>query len=476
MLDCPIQLEFYQYEIGDEVIVLDVQSSSFFTVDKLTSEILELADEYLTKDIIAILNEDYLKEDIIDRLNYLEELWADKKLNPPDSKKSTIDSFYEYKLKLHPTSKCNLNCEYCFGDEVYSNGRNNISFEVAKDAIDFLVYEFGADGGSYNVDLTGSAEPLLRFEFIKKIKQYCENLSEEIDKRILVSLCTNGTLLDKEKSSYLKQNRMLYGISIDGGQLVHNDLRSYQNGKNTYQDIIKNCQAIEDKKYLGFAVTLTGKHTKVKDIFLDLFNLDLAETISIKPIRLTPDSEYAINENNIDEIKDGYNELVLFLIEETIQGNVEYLYAIIKGADYFGKFLKRTIRNDRVIYRCSAGLSNFSVNHKGEIYSCAVELNNEAFKMGDIYSGIDKKEQQRLSLLYADNIDYCKGCWARYLCSGECFAMGYQIHQKMEQPYRVMCEYRKHLIRLSMYLWTKIREDNPGIFDAIAREAKERKW
>ena len=253
-------------------------------------------------------------------------------------------------------------------------------------------------------------------------------------------------------------------------------MRIYKDGRGTFKDIVKNCEEIEDREFLGFAVTLTGKHTNIKDIFLKLFQLNLVDSIGIKPIRLRPDNEYAMNEDNLEQIKEGYNEFALFLIEEIAKGNTEYLYAILRSADYFGKLLKRTIRNDSVIYRCSAGLNSLSVNHKGEIYSCPVQLNNSSFKMGSIYTGVDREVQEDLRQLYADNIPYCQGCWARYLCSGECFAVGEMVHQQKERPYRVMCEYKKHLIRLSIYLWTEIQEINPGIFDSIYRECMKMEW
>ncbi len=476
MLDCPVNLELYKYEIGDKIIVLDVQSSFFFVIDELTSQIIDLAEEYITKDIINILEEKYQKGKIIDRLNKLDKLWEEGKLNSSDRFQGGLKNFWNYELKLHPSSNCNLNCVYCFGEKIYSNKRSEISIKTAKDAINFLVYEFGSDGGEYKVDLTGSGEALLRFDFIKEINKYCERLSQKIGKRILVSLCTNGTLLSKEKSSYLKNNKILYGVSVDGGELIHDNLRPYKNGQGTFKDVINNCRAIENREYLGFAVTLTGEYTNVKDIFLKLYQLDLADTIGIKPIRLPPDQKYSINKENIEKVKEGYNELALYLIQEVAKGKTDIFYTLLRGDDYFGKFLKRTIRHSRVIYRCSAGLNSFSVNATGDIYNCPVEINNDKFKMGNIYKGVDKEEQERLRGLYADNIRECKGCWARYLCAGECFAVGNMIHGRLEKPFRAMCEYKKHLIRLSMYFWTELKEMNPAVFDSVYQECSKKEW
>jgi uncharacterized protein len=121
-------------------------------------------------------------------------------------------------------------------------------------------------------------------------------------------------------------------------------------------------------------------------------------------------------------------------------------------------------------------LNSFSINAEGDIYNCPVELNNPAFELGNIYQGLDDEEQDRLRGLYADNISWCQGCWARYLCSGECFAVGELIHQRMEQPNRIMCEYKKHLIRLSMYFWITLKEENQDIFKALYKTCRINSW
>jgi len=47
--------------------------------------------------------------------------------------------------------------------------QNNISVETAIKAIDYFILEYGKDGLMYTIDLAGSGEPLLRFDFIKTI-------------------------------------------------------------------------------------------------------------------------------------------------------------------------------------------------------------------------------------------------------------------------------------------------------------------
>lgn len=62
-----------------------------------------------------------------------------------------------YTLCIHPSRKCNLACKYCFGEEDHLV-KEEISFEVIKDAIDFLIYQYGKNGRQYFIDLSGSGE------------------------------------------------------------------------------------------------------------------------------------------------------------------------------------------------------------------------------------------------------------------------------------------------------------------------------
>ena len=63
-------------------------------------------------------------------------------------------SYGQFTLCLHPSRKCNLNCKYCFRKSEYL-GEQQLTFEVAKDAIDFLVDKYAPCASKYVVDLSG---------------------------------------------------------------------------------------------------------------------------------------------------------------------------------------------------------------------------------------------------------------------------------------------------------------------------------
>ena len=128
----------------------------------------------------------------------------------------------------------------------------------------------------------------------------------------------------------------------------------------------------------------------------------------------------------------------------------------MKSEDYFGRFLKATLRPFRMYYRCSAGISAFAVDANENIIICPAFIGEKEGIIGNLDNGIDLKYKEKFETLYADKIEYCKNCWARYTCGGECFAVGFNSNKIFEKPNPIMCELKKYLIQLAIYFWTSL--------------------
>ena len=89
---------------------------------------------------------------------------------------------------------------------------------------------------------------------------------------------------------------------------------------------------------------------------------------------------------------------------------------------------------------------------------------------GTLDKGFEKEKLEKLENLYADKITYCKKCWARYTCAGECFAVGYENSGKFEKPTKVMCELKKYLIQLSVWFWTCLRFEHPEVYKSCVEK------
>ena len=120
-------------------------------------------------------------------------------------------------ITLVLTHQCNLRCSYC-----YEKHKDNcrMSFETAKDILD---KELNIDDGTKEVeiDLFGG-EPLLEFELIKEIVNYCR--SQKYSQDYIFYIITNGACLTDDMKTWFANNNdiLQIGLSLDGTREMHN--------------------------------------------------------------------------------------------------------------------------------------------------------------------------------------------------------------------------------------------------------------
>lgn len=365
--------------------------------------------------------------------------------------------FSEYKTTsvtfcINLSDSCNLSCDYCFNLK-----KNNKSVSL-EDALKFLdtCFETFKNKEKYYVDLSGKGEPLLYLNKILEIKRYCDEKSNELKREVLVQLVCNGTLLDSLTADILQKNGILFGVSLDGCEFVHDKHRKTKDCKPTYQLILDNVNNIPHHEYVGAACTLTSDVFSLKDSLIELsktFN-----TVSYKPSR---DCDFAFDEQSIDGWLASYDELVLFLASETIRGNLKYIRILLNGEDYLGKFIRRMVLGQRNIIRCDAGLSRFCLDDDGKIYSCPAAFSEESLCVGNKDS-INFKQSEALFKKQL-NKKGCGTCVFRNICGGEC-----QLEKILSKGInKTMCKYKSHLILLSMYFVNEVHEHNSLSFKEI---------
>ena len=353
---------------------------------------------------------------------------------------------------INISNACNLKCDYCF------NKLKNGNSILLNNAIEFLETCFNAfpNKEKYYIDLSGKGEPLLFLEKILEIKKYCDKKSNELKREVLVQLVCNGTMLDPLTVKILQTNGILFGVSLDGNVDIHNLHRKTKTNNNTFETILNNVKMIPNHEYVGAACTLTNDVFSLKNSLVNLSKI--FKTISYKPCR---NCEYSINNKSIKKWLEIYDELTLFLTNETIKGNNEYIKTLLNGEDYFGKFIKRIILGQRTLIRCDAGLSRVTLDDDGKIYACPASLNMSKFTIG----AKNKIETSSMTKLFEKQLDKseCKLCDFRSFCGGEC-----QIEKELSHGInKIMCEYKKHLILLSMYFLNELANKNKGEYKKI---------
>ena len=145
----------HQYQQNGYNIVLDVYSGSIHYVDDLVYDIIAIYQSNPRELVIRQMLEKYQdnpdidEQEVSEALDDIQELIDNGQLFSEDA---FIDQAFTLKKKqnnlkalcLHIAHTCNLNCEYCFASQgKYHGKRDLMSFEVGKQALDFLVANSG---------------------------------------------------------------------------------------------------------------------------------------------------------------------------------------------------------------------------------------------------------------------------------------------------------------------------------------------
>ena len=216
----------HQYKSNGHNIVLDVNSGQIHLVDDLVYDIIAMYEnndkEAIISNLIKKYNDsqyDYLFEDeqgtikinesirrqaLLSAIEDVEELISVGSLFTEDIYEEYIQDFKSREtvvkaLCLHIAHDCNLACRYCFAEEgEYKGKRGLMSYEVGKQALDFLIAN-SANRRNLEVDFFGG-EPLMNFKVVKELVEYGREQEKIHDKKFRFTLTTNGVLLRDRKS------------------------------------------------------------------------------------------------------------------------------------------------------------------------------------------------------------------------------------------------------------------------------------
>ena len=163
------------------------------------------------------------------------------------------------------TRACNLNCIHCYARAVHRSNERELTTEQDLNLIDDLA-TFGVP-----VILFSGGEPLLRPD-LTELARYA------VDRGMRAVISTNGTLIDEEKATTLKDAGVSYvGISLDGLENVNDHFRRMQGAFKMALKGIKNCKKAGLKVGLRFTMNKLNVE-QVPGIF------DLVEEMNIERI------------------------------------------------------------------------------------------------------------------------------------------------------------------------------------------------
>ncbi len=456
----------HQYKLNGYNIVLDTCSGSVHAVDEVAYDVIELYKTHSEELILSLLLEKHADKPDVTREELLECLADVRALEQAGklfSKDVYEDLAIDYKnnsnvvkaLCLHVAHTCNLNCSYCFASQgKYQGDRALMSFEVGKQAFDFLIANSGTRR-NLEVDFFGG-EPTLNFDVVKRLVAYARSVEKEHNKNFRFTFTTNGMIMDDEMIDYLNREMSNVVLSLDGRREVNDRFRRDYAGKGSYDTIVPNFKRLVEKRGgKNYYVRGTFTHHNV-DFTNDLFHMaDLGFTeLSMEPVVCPPGDPCALTDEDLPVLFEQYEILAKEMLRREKEGRpfTFYHYMI-------------SLKNGPCIYKritgCGSGTEYMAVTPWGELYPCHQFVGDPKYSLGDIWQGVTNKTVQdefRSCNAYAR--PDCRDCWARLYCSGGCAANAYHATGSIGGVYKYGCELFKKRIECAVMMQVAKAEDD----------------
>ena len=443
----------HQYKLGGYNIVLDVCSGGVHVVDDVAYDIIERFESEDRESILAAMKAKYVGRDDITESD-IEECYDDILSLKESGKLFAPDTFEPMAghlkaktsgvikaLCLHIAHTCNLNCSYCFASQgKYHGERAVMSFEVGKQALDFLIANSGSRR-NLEVDFFGG-EPLVNFQVVKDLVAYARSIEKEHGKNFRFTLTTNGLLIDDDVIEFANRECHNVVLSLDGRKEIHDRFRVDYAGNGSWDRIVPKFQKlVEARNGQGYYMRGTFTHANpdfLKDIqvMLDLgFN-----ELSMEPVVSAPDDPSALTEEDKAIVMEQYEKLAMLMLDRDKQGKPFTFYHYMIDLTGGPCIYKR-------ISGCGSGTEYMAVTPWGDLYPCHQFVGEEKFKLGDVWNGVNNTEiQSEFAECNVYARPECRDCWARLYCSGGCAANAYHATGSVKGVYKYGCDlFRKRM-------------------------------
>jgi uncharacterized protein len=286
------------------------------------------------------------------------------------------------------TKRCNLKCSYCFVDKDSAKTRES-DVSSLKRAINFFL----APPNSYKTISFNGGEPIVRFGKVRKLYQYIQNQNNEKTK-LVVAVMSNGTLLNKSRYEFLKKNRIILKVSIDGRKKIHDYNRPFKLKRygSSYDRIVSNLRQFhnhESGEHKVVCASLVFTPVTVKNL---LDNIRSLWKLGFDYIDFYPDLYGQWSQGELNNTESAFREFSDFYcsIFESAQDR----------ASVFGNSLLHTFVAERDLYKPIL-CGKVHLDWNGNFYYCdkvfsLPETKRKEFVIGDSHKGFDNRLRLRL--------------------------------------------------------------------------------
>lgn len=360
-----------------------------------------------------------------------------------------------YSAFLNVTNACNLACRYCFVEQ----HPNYMTFDVAKNAVDFLQKNAAECGATPSITFFGG-EPMICWESV--VKPIISYIRREYGNNYSMSMTTNGTLLNEDILKFLSDNGVSIMVSIDGDKKTQDFNRPFHSGAGSFNRI----EPIL-KKYLAYNPNATFRSTLIPETCENIFdNAMFAEKLGFTNFFIIPNVFQDWSNADREKAETAFHKytehfIASYLNDRTpisctpIENGLRDIVSINNAIE------SRICQGCNTAYqKCGLGSSTFaSVDYAGNVYACqemcSCKGDSDPFYIGNIYSGID--DSMRLKLIGTFDPKSragsdCEHCKLNRICDSGCVANNYMWGGSVNSVSDVYCWWMQFILNEAIYV------------------------
>jgi len=345
-------------------------------------------------------------------------------------------------VSLVLTHDCNLGCGYCYTGAKF---RKRMSRATAEKALDLA---FGDHAEEVQLSYFGG-EPTLELDMLLEVAHEARARSERTGKRLVQTVTTNGTLLDRAKIDALYAEEIYLALSIDGVRAAHDVNRPQMGGGSSFD-------AVERALH---ALVAAGRPFETISVITPASARYLTESVSwlfesgVPRVALNPCYEAAWDDAGLEAWEAGLRGAAAAMARWMRAGRTVSLSL------FDNKILAALKGGLGLEDKCKLGDGFVAVSPDGHLYPCerlVAEDDKPELRVGHVDTGLSWERvcglrpavRAKNDDKHATN-DECDGCAERYRCAASCACANLAETGNIEVAGGVQCWHERTVARIA---------------------------
>ena len=317
-------------------------------------------------------------------------------------------------VTLFLTTSCNLRCTYCYAS-AGDTPKKAMPLAVAQKGIDFIIRN-ALELGQEEIEIAyhGGGEPTVNWDTLTQSYDYARGRADECGLRLTAAMASNGVLSD-EKIDWIMAHLNGVSLSFDGVPAAHDAHRLTVLGQPSSAQVLHTIRRFDEADY-NYALRLTVTHDQIGR---------LAESVAFicsqfHPRRIQIEPAYQLG-----RWSDAPSAETQAFID---QFRAAQVIAQRHGHElHFSGARLGTLTN----HFCGITQDSFALTADGNVSAC-YEVFLESLPRAEtfVYGRPDESSSgyhfelpvlDRLREQTVDKHEFCRGCFAKWSCGGDCF-------------------------------------------------------